>query len=77
MGAIYVNGQIQKFPETGVLEIPGVAKIESKVVERLRFGIGVTALRITVLDGTGAVINLGNAQFQVKPIPVPKKKATR
>src|SRR6478609_1753144 len=77
IGAIYVNGQIQKFPETGVLEIPGVAKIESKVVERLRFGIGVTALRITVLDGTGAVINLGNAQFQVKPIPVPKKKTKK
>jgi hypothetical protein len=66
VGRIYVNGQRQEFPDTGVLEIPGVAKIQPKVVQNLPNGIAVTALRITLLDGTGAVINLGNAQFKVR-----------
>lgn len=66
IGRIYVNGQLQEFPDTGVIEIPGVAKIEPHVTTNLANGIAVTALRITVLDGTGAVINLGNADLQIR-----------
>jgi hypothetical protein len=70
LGTIFVNGQEQAFPDTGAIEIPGVAKIEPHVVEPLKNGLSVTALRISVLDGTGAVINLGNAQLQIrKPAP--------
>ena len=66
VGRITVNGQPQEFPDTGVLEIPGVAKLETAVTQKLKNGLAVTALRITLLDGTGAVIDLGNARFQVR-----------
>jgi hypothetical protein len=66
VGTIVVNGQPQEFPDTGVLEIPGVAKLERAVTQELKNGLAVTALRITLLDGTGAVIDLGNARFQVR-----------
>jgi hypothetical protein len=66
LGRIYVNGQGRDLPDTGVIQIPGIAKIEPHVVTRLPNGLAVTALRITVLDGTGAVINLGNAQLQIR-----------
>ena len=54
-------------PDTGVIEIPGVAKLEPSVVtKKVTDGLKVTALRITLLDGSGAVIDLGNARFQVR-----------
>jgi hypothetical protein len=66
IGAITVNGEAQELPLDQVLEIPGVAKLEPQVVTKLPGGIKVTALRITVLDGSGAVINLGNAQLKIR-----------
>lgn len=63
---ITANGEPQTIPPAGVLEIPGLAKIEEKVVEKFRGGIQVIALRVTLLDGTGAVIDLGIAKTQVK-----------
>ena len=73
LGKIFVNGQEQALPDTGVIEIPGVAKIEPHVVEPLKNGLSVTALRISVLDGTGAVIDLGNAQLQIRR-PAPARR---
>ena len=52
-----------------MLEIPGVAKLERHVVTRTATGIKVVALRITLLDGSGAVINLGEAQLQIRRLP--------
>lgn len=66
IGSITANGEPQEFPDTGILEIPGVAKIEPKIVETSRFGISVVALRITLLDGTGAVIDLGVAKATIR-----------
>lgn len=40
-----------------------MAKLQRNIVRRTKAGITVTALRTTVLDGTGAVVNLGNAQL--------------
>ena len=65
VGKITVNGVVRRFPRTGVLEIPGVAKLEERIVHRTRTGLSVTALRITLLDGTGAVIDLGQAQLSI------------
>jgi len=65
IGSIVANGQTMAFPDTGVLNIPGVAKLENKVVTRSKTGISVIALRITLLDGTGAVINLGFAELKI------------
>lgn len=66
VGTIHANGQDYAFPDTGVLEIPGVAKLERAVTKKLTNGLALTALRITLLDGTGAVIDLGNVRFQVR-----------
>lgn len=61
--AVFSNGKNQgAFPDNGVIEIPGVAKLEQNVVHRTQRSISVIALRITLLDKTGAVINLGRAK---------------
>jgi len=66
VGSITANGEPQEIPDPGQsLEIPGVAVIETAVVKQLKAGIAVTAVKVTLLDGTGAVINLGQAQLQV------------
>ena len=49
-------GQAERFPKTGVLEIPGVARLERAVVTKTRNGISVIGLRVTLLDGSGAVV---------------------
>jgi hypothetical protein len=50
-----------------VLRIPGVARIESNVISRTRRGISVTALRVTLLDGSLAVINIAHARASIAP----------
>ncbi|MFC4784506.1 choice-of-anchor P family protein [Nocardioides sp. MAHUQ-72] len=67
IGSITADGEPQTFPDTGVLEIPGVARLESSIKHKIKGGMAVTALRITLLDGTGATINLGQAKLFVKP----------
>lgn len=66
IGSITANGSPQEFPDTGVLEIPGVARLERSIIEKLPHGLSVTALRITLLDGSGAVINLGEATLKIR-----------
>lgn len=67
VGQVIADGEPQTFPDTGVLEIPGVARLEPGVViEHGRRGVKVIGLRITLLDGTGAVIDLGNAKVGVR-----------
>ncbi len=61
-----VDGDPHTIPDTGVLEIPGVLKIEQNVTTLVRGGIEVIALQVTLLDGSGAVIDLGVARAQVK-----------
>jgi hypothetical protein len=65
IGRVTFNGQRQTFPDTGVLEIPGIAKLQPKVVTKTRNGIKVVGLRITLLDGTGAVLELGQANLAI------------
>ena len=65
IGSITANGEPQTFPDTDVLEIPGVARLERNIVDKSKNGISVTSLRITLLDGTGAVINLGQAELKI------------
>jgi hypothetical protein len=69
LGSVTVGGQEQTFPKTGVLEIPGVAKLERRVVTRTPRGIRVIGLRITLLDGSGAVINLAEASLSIRRLP--------
>lgn len=69
LGRVSVGGQTQTFPKTGVLEIPGIAKLERRVVTRTHGGIRVIGLRITLLDGSGAVIDLGEASLAIRRLP--------
>lgn len=66
VGSITANGETQTLPDSGVLEIPGVARIETRLVQRYQTGIHVTAVRLTLLDGSGAVINLGEAKLRIR-----------
>ncbi|WP_296602792.1 choice-of-anchor P family protein [Nocardioides sp.] len=66
IGTITANGQPQDLPIDQTIEIPGLAKLEPKVVEKLPGGLKVIALRITLLDGTGAVIDLGIAKTTIR-----------
>ena len=68
VGSIVVNGQEQSVP-TGdqTIEVPGLAQILPGVVERSRHGISVVALRIKLLDGTLATIDLGVAHASIRP----------
>ena len=65
IGSITANGEPQEFPPSDVLEIPGVARLERNVVEKTSAGLSVVALRVTLLDGSGAVIDLGNASLYI------------
>jgi hypothetical protein len=66
VGTITANGQEQQFPDTDMLNIPGVAKLERFITEKTRNGISVIALRITLLDGSGSVIDLGQAKIAIR-----------
>ena len=59
------NGTEYSFPELDGLSIPGLVEIETGVVEKLKSGIEVTAVRLTLLDGSGAVIDLGHAKLLI------------
>jgi hypothetical protein len=65
LGTVTVGGQQQAFPATGILEIPGVAKLERAVVRKTPSGISVIGLRVTLLDGSGAVVDLAEAQLAI------------
>lgn len=66
VGTVTAGGEPQTFPDTGVLEIPGVARLEQKVVTKVFGGLKVVGLRVTLLDGTGAVIDLGVARATLR-----------
>jgi hypothetical protein len=46
-----------------------VAKLERKVVTRSKTGLKVVALRVTLLDGSGAVVDLGEAKLNIGRLP--------
>jgi hypothetical protein len=66
LGSVTVSGQQQAFPPSGVMEIPGVARLQRAVVTKTHAGISVVGLRITLLDGSGAVIDLAEAQLTIR-----------
>jgi hypothetical protein len=63
IGSITYNGTEQPFPDdTSAMEIPGVAHFERAIVERGQRSISITGLRVTMLDGTGAVYDFAFAK---------------
>ena len=70
VGTVMIQGQEQEFPDSDVIEIPGVVKLERSIVERTTHGISVIALQVTLFDGQGqveSVVNLGEAALSIKP----------
>lgn len=65
IGSLTVDGEPQTLPLEETIEVPGVARLEPKVVKRLRGGLHVVALRVELLDGTGATIDLGIARLRI------------
>lgn len=67
LGSITANGQAQQIPDIGQsLEIPGVASLQPGVVKKTPWGVQVVGLRITLLDGTGATIDLATAKLDIR-----------
>lgn len=62
---VILNGSPTEILGDG-LEIPGLAKLETKIVENTKNGMNVVALRITLLDGSLAVIDLGAVRLGIK-----------
>ncbi|WP_182524896.1 choice-of-anchor P family protein [Nocardioides dongkuii] len=67
IGGITVDGERYSLPELDGIEIPGIAKVETLVKEKVKNGGRITALRLTLLDGTGAVVDLGQAYLKIRP----------
>jgi hypothetical protein len=65
-GAITVGGQPQSLDQLGELEIPGVAKIQTGLRKKIKDGIRMIGVRITLLDGTGAVIDLATSKLSIR-----------
>ncbi len=66
-GTIRYNGRIRHIPTNGVLRIPGVAKIQAHLVHRTTRGIEITALKVSLLDGTSTVVTIAHAKASVAP----------
>lgn len=66
IGALLVDGEEQEMPPSGVIEIPGVLKIEENVARRVRNGLVVIGARLTLLDGSGAVFDIGMAHAEIR-----------
>jgi hypothetical protein len=65
IGSATVNGTEYSFPELDGLSIPGLVEIDTNVVTEMKSGLDVVAVRLTLLDGTGAVIDLGHARLLI------------
>lgn len=63
---LVINGKAYQLKKLQTITIPGVAKIESDVHKKLKNGLRVIGLQVTLFDGTGAVVDLGIAQIQIK-----------
>lgn len=63
---ILVNGEDRHFPKSGVIEIPGLVRIEDSIIKRTKTGIKVIALQLKLLDGTGARVDLGVARASIR-----------
>ncbi len=62
---LIIDGEAHALPVDGrVLEIPGLARIESGLVASRGRSVAVTALRVTLFGGSGnpVVVNLGNSK---------------
>lgn len=65
VGQVLLNGQPVPLDSLDGLEVPGVLRVDTDVETKSKAGIEVVAVRITLLDGSGAVIDLGHALLNI------------
>ena len=64
-GSITVGGEEQSLDQLGELEIPGVAKIQTGITKKIQGGISIVGVRVTLLDGTGAVLDFATSKLSI------------
>lgn len=70
---VIIDGESYAFPALGAIEIPGLVKLQDRIEVRTKNGLRVIGLRITLLDGTGAVLDLGVAEIGIRPGVRPRR----
>jgi hypothetical protein len=65
LAKVFYRGDRLHFPAHGALRIAGLAKIEPRLVRHIHGGIDVTALRVTLLDGRLAQVDIGHARVRI------------
>lgn len=66
VGSITSNGNAMSLPDLDGFEIPNLLRVQTRIVKKSTNGIDVTSVRIKLLDGTGATINLGQAHLAIR-----------
>jgi len=66
IGSATVNGQSFALPELDGFTIPGLVRVDTNVVTNLKDGIDVVAVRLTYLDGSDRVTDLGHASLSIR-----------
>lgn len=64
-GAITLGGEPQSLDQLGELEIPGLAKIQTGLKKKIKGGIRIVGVRVTLLDGTGAVLDFATSKLSI------------
>lgn len=64
-GAITLGGEPQSLDRLGELEIPGLAKIQTGLKKKIKGGIRIVGVRVTLLDGTGAVLDFATSKLSI------------
>ncbi|MBU2074057.1 MAG: hypothetical protein KJ938_06445 [Actinobacteria bacterium] len=64
-GSITLGGEPQSLDQLGELEIPGLAKIQTGLKKKIKGGIRMIGVRITLLDGTGAVLDFATSKLSI------------
>ena len=65
IGSVKIGDQTLALPDLDGFTIPGLVRIDTHLTTKLRNGIEVVAVRLTFLDGSGRVTDLGYARLQV------------
>ena len=67
IGSVLVNGQAFALPNLDGFEIPGLVRVDTNIVTEVRNGLDVVSVRLTFLDGSGRVTDLGHARLAIGP----------
>ena len=65
IGSVKLGNQTLALPELDGFTIPGLVRVDTNITTRLNNGIEVVAVRLTFLDGSGRVTDLGHARLQI------------